>query len=157
MVDFAKLHADWYAGLDKEARARVDASREKEANAQATAIEIEATFERYATKDRGKTSYVAEKWTKPVTLRIEEYEGRDGETREVIAFVGAVTGYEKFTLDESLAKLLSDPDEKRLRPEWAVCGGSLKYNSCRVSTEAVEAYVRRMRPHLFEAAPVTAP
>lgn len=156
MVDFAKLNADWYAGLDDEARARVDAGRAKEARAEATAVEIDATFKRFGTNDRGKTSFVASLWNRPVKMRIEEWERADGSKAEVLAFVGAVTGYERFTLDESLAKMLSDPDETRLRPDWAVCGGSLKYDACIVKTQDVEAYVRRLRPHLFEAAPAPA-
>lgn len=156
MVDFAKMHADWYAGLDDEARARVDAARAKEARAEATAMEVDATFQRFGTHDGGKTSFVAKTWTAPVKMRIEERDHADGSKSEILAFVGAVTGHERYSLDESLASILMDPEERRARPDWYVCAGSLKYESCCVKTEAVEAYVRKMRPHLFEQVPAPA-
>lgn len=157
MVDFRKLRDDWYAGLDDEARARVDAAAAREARFESTAVEIEGRFQRFGTNDRGRTTFVSQEWTRPVKMRIEEQERTDGRKVEILAFVGAVTGHERYTLDESLARLLSDDEERKARPDWAICAGSLKYESCRVRTDEVEAYVRKMRPQLFEAAPALVP
>lgn len=152
MVDFAKLHAEWYAGLDENARARVDSAREREARFEGTSEMVEASFERYGSDDGGKTLKVIKTWKAPVRMRIEDYVDGDGRTVEILAFKDAVTGHESYRLDEHLARLLSDPAETKARPEWYVCGGSLRYDSCRVPVSAIEAYVRSRRPELFAEA-----
>jgi len=149
MVDFAKLNADWYASLSPEEKVRVDAHREKERAAEATAVEIQGEFARYASNDGGKTSYVIKTWTRPVKMRIETAKGMDGQPYEILAFVGAVTGHERFRLDDIREWIGKEPAGE----EWAICGGSLRYDSCHVKVDDVLNYLRDIRPGMFAPAP----
>jgi hypothetical protein len=89
-------------------------------------------------------------------MRIEEREGADGVTTEVIRFYdprtgrGPVTGHEAYMLDERLARLVSDPDETVARPRWYICAGTAgSWHGCWVPTQDIAAYLRERRPGLF--------
>jgi hypothetical protein len=101
-------------------------------------------------------TYVSEEWTRVIRMRIEEREWHDGSVKEVVRFYdpstgrGPVTGHEAYTLDESLARMLSDPDDALARPRWYVCAGTAgSWHGCWVPREDVAAYLLERRPGLF--------
>lgn len=171
MVDFKKLAEESYARATPEEKARMDAYRAKEAEANATARPINAKFERQGTRAKKQApfqlrrpgqgtkvpeteTYVIKAWEREIPMRIEKREGRNGEVVEILAFKEAVTGYESYTLDEDLIKLLLDPKEReRTNEEWYLCAGGMGWDSCRVAIQDIEDYLRDIRPNLFEDQP----
>lgn len=154
MVDFNAALDAWYAGLTDEERQRVETAKKAEAEASATEIEIIATFERISWKvpDVGasiRNNYdvkVDKTWTEAIKMRIE----KTHDMKEVLVFIGGPTGYERYSLDEDLCNLLTDPEERARRPNWCICGGTPnRWDKCTVSNDDVEDYLREMRPNLF--------
>lgn len=103
-------------------------------------------------------SHVAKTWDKVIRVRIEDRVNHEGTTREVIRFMEGGVGDGAYHLDEDFARMLSDPEERAARPRFYICAGTPgSYEGCSVSHDDVEAYVRRMRPHLFIDAVPDAP
>lgn len=161
MVDFAKILQEMYDNATPEERARMDAHKERETRYEATAREINASFaaigERYVTPGGGNgfkltakpqkkeyEQYVMREWQKPIAMRMED---------DVIHFIGASTGYERFEVTEDMIEQMQKwCDEGHF--EWSICGGSPRYNRCSVDMREVLEYLREQKPELFkDAAP----
>lgn len=169
MVDFRKMHEDWYNGLDPEARARVDARREHEARMDLQSKTIDGHFQRigWATHpepggrrtarrsdDVPERSIEAE-WTRPLKVRIEDRENNDGSSRDILAFHGAVTGHEAYSLDRDLVASLEEMAADGTL--FCICGGTpTRYDACHVSAEDVLDLIREHRPELCRDRPAAA-
>lgn len=155
MFDFNKLRKEMRERATPEERARMDAYEDKEERYEATAREINASFaaigERYVSPNSGRLKlmsqpakkvyeqYVQREWQKPITMRIED---------DIIRFIGASTGFERFKISvELLNELQKFIDNGRTK--WAICGGSPKYYRCTVQINEVMEYLRDQKPELF--------
>ena len=176
-IDWDKLEHDRRAAMSPEQLAYHEKRLAEEARHESTASEIPGYFERTTRaapltpsvpfrrtsallrplsqparpSGRPETSVqVQSSWERPVKVRIEERVSNDGEIREVIRFINAVTGHEAFELSKDFCAMLVDPEENRVRPRFYLCGGTPdRWDSCWVEPTAVEAYIRERRPHLF--------
>jgi len=185
MVDFAELRRRSYESASPEEKARIDAYWAREARWDETRSTIKAYFERSTTRpvrkapdmkrlgllNRRPSRYatpapaketetvIVKAWEKDIPIRIEDVENDDGTFREVLVFKEAVTGSERYTLDDHFIQVLLDPEENRQRPRFYICAGRPDdWDACYVVPADVEAYLRERRPHLFpEHAPTAAP
>lgn len=155
MVDFAKLLAQATArrraGMspeELEADLRVEAQQKKILE---TRRDIPAEFEVLSWKDLGEkkgSSRVPERsvdrrYTREIAMVIEP---RDNGAREVLQFLGAVTGHEAFELTPDLCERLAADAGGR----WSICAGTPhRYDSCSVAVSDVLDYLRELRPALF--------
>jgi len=147
MIDFHKLADDYYASLSPAKRERVDAYHAAEARYNETAEQIEASFEVLCWDSAKKKTIVTRAYSRPVTVRIEDYKGGNGAS-EIVRFKGAVTGHEAYTIDRQLVQMLETPDG---HSRFYICAGRPgDYEACSIAPGALAAYLRRHRPHLFE-------
>lgn len=160
MVDFKKLHEDWYRDLDPESRARVDAHRAREKALDRQSKTIDGYFQRIgwartsgpplAASEAPKRAVEAE-WMKPLKVRLETRQNNDGTLRDVVAFHGAVTGHEVYPLDadfvESMQEMASGEGL------FCICAGTpTRYDACSVRAQDVLDLILEHRPDLVPAA-----
>lgn len=157
MIDFAAILADQRARMTPEERDRFDAAVAARKAIEATEHPIPAVFEVLGWKrpsglaalKNGKPAdperHVERTYERKIRIRIEP---RDNGAREVIQFVGAVTGHEAFELTPDLcAELSRDPEGT-----WSICAGTPnRYDSCTIKVADVLDYLRDRRPELIVA------
>lgn len=178
MVDFKKLHNDWYARLTDEERTRVDQFTERENQSNKTAVQLTATFERLewkreaprlpavqrrpgmmfrpqqmsAPRERSAPpqAEVAESWEQEVTVSIVVGTEPGGRAHELLRFVGGPTGHEIYTLDEDFCALIAAAYAEDPSGRFTLCAGTPgRWHACSVDLEEVEIYLRTWRPNLF--------
>jgi hypothetical protein len=150
MVDFKKLLEERVAAMTPEERARYDARCAADEAADATKRSISATFKWtpagrfYRTGSADPEPLPSKTEVRDIAMRIEQRGDR-----EVLQFIGGVTGYESYHLDERFAKVVVEWMD-RPTDEFFICAGTPgAYASCSVSTKAIFDYVCEIRPHLF--------
>lgn len=160
MVDFEALLAEQRARMTPEERERFDAAVAAREAIEATEQPIPAVFEVLVWKrpsglaalKSGKAAeperHVERTYEREVRIRIEP---RDNGAREVIQFIGAVTGHEAFELTPDLcAELASDAGGT-----WSICAGTPnRYDSCTIQVADVLDYLRDRRPELVGGLPL---
>lgn len=171
MVDFAALLKKRLDSMSPEERADYDARQAVESAAAATERTIDGHFERLGTRPKpGQGSilsglgkrveterFVEKEWIAPLRMRIETV-GEGDESREVVRFLGAVTGHESFALDDHFVQVLLDPADREVRPTFYICAGTPgRYDACWVSIDDVVDYLRDTRPEILPMASHPAP
>lgn len=160
MVDFAAILERQRAAMTPEERARFDEAVARREALEATERAIPAVFEVLGWKrpsglaalKTGKPAeperHVERTYEREVRIRIEP---RDNGAREVIQFLGAVTGHEAFELTPDLcAELASDAGGT-----WSICAGTPnRYDSCTIQVADVLDYLRDRRPELVGGLPL---
>ncbi|BCB21990.1 hypothetical protein [Bosea sp. ANAM02] len=160
MIDFAALLAEKRARMMPEERERFDAAVAAREAIEATEHPIPAVFEVLVWKrpsglaalKAGQQALperaVDHTYERDVRIRIEP---RDNGAREVIQFIGAVTGHEAFELTPDLcAGLASDAGGT-----WSICAGTPnRYDSCTIQVADVLDYLRDRRPELVGGLPL---
>jgi len=160
MVDFKKLHEDWYRDLDPEARARVDARRVREQAFDRQSRAIDGYFQRigWARPDGRSLSAnevpdrsIEAEWTKPLKVRLETRQNNDGTLRDVVAFHGAVTGHEVYPLDADFVESMQEMATGE--GLFCICSGTpTRYDGCSVRAQDVLDLILEHRPDLAPAA-----
>jgi hypothetical protein len=103
-----------------------------------------------------KEVYTKESWTLKIRVRLESRAAADGHDTDILRFIGAVTGYESYAVDQNFFHGLvnDDDDDMRLRPRFYLCGGTPgRYDACSVLRSDVAAYLRKHKADLFPQAP----